>query len=168
MLRASASLVFAALLLAACGDDGASDGEGEGVEVGRAQVALAALWAGGHGVARADIYECRRPDGSTHYTNAPSGERNCRVVVHGSDRPRAAASDRPAMEGAEAFSRIVDRSIQMCGGLGVSADLPLARLADELRPFRIYDGPSEVHRWAIAKRAVGRARKAAQRKADHA
>ena len=70
--------------------------------------------------------------------------------------------------GAEAFSRIVDRSIQMCGGLGVSADLPLARLADELRPFRIYDGPSEVHRWAIAKRAVGRARKAAQRKADHA
>lgn len=61
--------------------------------------------------------------------------------------------------GAEAFSRIVDRSMQMCGGLGVSDDLPLARLAGELRPFRIYDGPSEVHRWAIAKRAVGRARK---------
>ncbi|MCF8587388.1 acyl-CoA dehydrogenase family protein [Gordonia liuliyuniae] len=61
--------------------------------------------------------------------------------------------------GAEAFSRVVDRSMQMCGGLGVSEDLPLARLANELRPFRIYDGPSEVHRWAIAKRAVGRARK---------
>ncbi len=61
--------------------------------------------------------------------------------------------------GAEAFSRILDRSIQMCGGLGVSEDLPLARLANELRPFRIYDGPSEVHRWALAKRAVGRARK---------
>ena len=62
--------------------------------------------------------------------------------------------------GAEAFSRVVDRSMQMCGGLGVSEDLPLARLANELRPFRIYDGPSEVHRWAIAKRAVGRVRKA--------
>ena len=61
--------------------------------------------------------------------------------------------------GAEAFSRILDRCIQMCGGLGVSDDLPLARLANELRPFRIYDGPSEVHRWALAKRAVGRARK---------
>lgn len=61
--------------------------------------------------------------------------------------------------GAEAFSRILDRCIQMCGGLGVSEDLPLARLANELRPFRIYDGPSEVHRWALAKRAVGRARK---------
>ena len=60
---------------------------------------------------------------------------------------------------AEAYSRIVDRSIQMCGGLGVSDDLPLARLQRELRPFRIYDGPSEVHRWAIARRAIGRARK---------
>ncbi|MEP9416561.1 acyl-CoA dehydrogenase family protein [Gordonia sp. VNQ95] len=62
---------------------------------------------------------------------------------------------------AEAFTRIADRSIQMCGGMGVSDDLPLARLQRELRPFRIYDGPSEVHRWAIARRAIGRARKAA-------
>ncbi|MFT3660802.1 MAG: acyl-CoA dehydrogenase family protein [Gordonia sp. (in: high G+C Gram-positive bacteria)] len=61
--------------------------------------------------------------------------------------------------GAEAYSRILDRSIQMCGGLGVSDDLPLARLANEVRAFRIYDGPSEVHRWALAKRAVGKARK---------
>lgn len=61
---------------------------------------------------------------------------------------------------AEAIFRIVDRSVQMCGGLGVSGDLPLARLSREVRPFRIYDGPSEVHRWAIAKRAVGAARRA--------
>ncbi|MGW0183742.1 acyl-CoA dehydrogenase family protein, partial [Nocardia sp. NPDC003345] len=40
--------------------------------------------------------------------------------------------------------------------------LPLARLSREVRPFRIYDGPSEVHRWAIAKRAVGAARRAAR------
>lgn len=63
--------------------------------------------------------------------------------------------------GAEAIFRIVDRSVQMCGGLGVSDDLPLARLSCEVRPFRVYDGPSEVHRWAIAKRAVGAAKKAA-------
>ncbi|RPA59010.1 acyl-CoA dehydrogenase family protein [Gordonia oryzae] len=62
---------------------------------------------------------------------------------------------------AEAFTRIADRSIQMCGGTGVSDDLPLARLHNELRPFRVYDGPSEVHRWAIARRTIGRARKAA-------
>lgn len=55
---------------------------------------------------------------------------------------------------AEAIHRVVDRSIQMCGGLGVSDDLPLARLAREVRPFRIYDGPSEVHRWAMARRSI--------------
>ncbi|SNS56791.1 acyl-CoA dehydrogenase family protein [Rhodococcoides kyotonense] len=63
---------------------------------------------------------------------------------------------------AEAIFRIVDRGIQMCGGLGVSDDLPLARLSREVRPFRVYDGPSEVHRWAIAKRVVGAAKKAAR------
>ncbi|MGW1738740.1 acyl-CoA dehydrogenase family protein [Nocardia sp. NPDC001965] len=62
---------------------------------------------------------------------------------------------------AEAVFRVVDRSIQLCGGLGVSDDLPLARLSREVRPFRVYDGPSEVHRWAIAKRTVGAARRAA-------
>jgi acyl-CoA dehydrogenase len=57
---------------------------------------------------------------------------------------------------AEALHRIADRAVQMCGGLGVSRDLPVARIAREIRPFRIYDGPSEVHRWSIAKRAVRR------------
>ncbi|MER7002824.1 acyl-CoA dehydrogenase family protein [Dactylosporangium sp. NPDC000555] len=55
---------------------------------------------------------------------------------------------------AEALHRVVDRATQMCGGLGVSRDLPIAKIAREIRPFRIYDGPSEVHRWSIAKRAV--------------
>ena len=65
---------------------------------------------------------------------------------------------------AEAIGRIVDRSVQMCGGLGVSEDLPIARLSREVRPFRVYDGPSEVHRWAIAKRVVGAARRRAAAK----
>jgi acyl-CoA dehydrogenase len=50
-----------------------------------------------------------------------------------------------------------DRSMQLCGGAGVSDDLPIARIFREVRPFRISDGPSEVHRWAIARRAVSRA-----------
>lgn len=61
---------------------------------------------------------------------------------------------------AEAIFRIVDRSVQMCGGLGVTEDLPPARLSREVRPFRVYDGPSEVHRWAIAKRRIGAVRRA--------
>ena len=55
---------------------------------------------------------------------------------------------------AEAANRVVDRAIQLCGGRGVSHDLPLARFLNEIRAFRIYDGPSEVHRWAIARRAL--------------
>jgi acyl-CoA dehydrogenase len=59
---------------------------------------------------------------------------------------------------AEAVNRVVDRSIQICGALGISGDAPLARLMNELRPFRIYDGPTETHLWAIARRTLrGRA-----------
>jgi acyl-CoA dehydrogenase len=42
----------------------------------------------------------------------------------------------------------------MCGGLGTTHELPVAKIAREIRPFRIYDGASEVHRWALARRAV--------------
>ena len=55
---------------------------------------------------------------------------------------------------AEAVGRIVDRAVQICGSLGVSGDLPLARILAEVRPFRIYDGPTETHKWAIARRAL--------------
>jgi acyl-CoA dehydrogenase len=55
---------------------------------------------------------------------------------------------------AEAVGRVVDRAVQICGSLGVSGDLPLARILAEVRPFRIYDGPTETHKWAIARRAL--------------
>ncbi|WP_432066242.1 acyl-CoA dehydrogenase family protein [Streptomyces sp. C10-9-1] len=55
---------------------------------------------------------------------------------------------------AEAVGRIVDRAVQTCGALGISGDLPLAAYLREVRPFRIYDGPSETHRWSIARRAL--------------
>jgi acyl-CoA dehydrogenase len=54
---------------------------------------------------------------------------------------------------AEAVNRVVDRAVQLCGGLGVTYDRPLARFLNEVRAFRIYDGSSEVHRWSIARRA---------------
>lgn len=56
----------------------------------------------------------------------------------------------------EAIWRVVDRSLQICGSLGVSGDVLLGRFLREVRPFRIYDGPSETHRWAIARRVVRR------------
>ena len=54
----------------------------------------------------------------------------------------------------EAIGRVVDRSMQILGGLGITDDTIVARLYREVRPFRIYDGPSEVHRWSIARRVL--------------
>jgi acyl-CoA dehydrogenase len=54
----------------------------------------------------------------------------------------------------EAIWRVVDRSMQILGGLGITDDTIVARLFREVRPFRIYDGPSEVHRWSIAQRLL--------------
>ncbi|MDD9879146.1 MAG: acyl-CoA dehydrogenase family protein [Magnetovibrio sp.] len=55
----------------------------------------------------------------------------------------------------EALFRVADRSVQVLGGLGVVDDTVVAQMFREIRAFRIYDGPSEVHRWAIARRILG-------------
>ena len=57
---------------------------------------------------------------------------------------------------AEAVNRIIDRAVQMCGALGVSGDTPLEEFYREVRAFRIYDGPSEVHRMVIARNVLRR------------
>ena len=59
----------------------------------------------------------------------------------------------------EAVYRVIDRSLQLCGGDGVTNSLPLASYLNEVRAFRIYDGSNETHKWAIARRAsAGRRR----------
>lgn len=57
---------------------------------------------------------------------------------------------------AEAVNRIIDRAVQICGALGVSGDTPLEEFYREARAFRIYDGPSEVHRMVIAREVLKR------------
>jgi acyl-CoA dehydrogenase len=52
---------------------------------------------------------------------------------------------------AEALGRIVDRALQVYGALGISDEIPLARMYQDARAARIYDGPSEVHRMVIAR-----------------
>lgn len=59
---------------------------------------------------------------------------------------------------AEAVWRVVDRAVQLCGALGISGDAPLARFLTEIRPFRIYDGPTETHKWSLGRRMVRAAR----------
>lgn len=50
----------------------------------------------------------------------------------------------------EAIWRVVDRCVQILGGQGVTHETVVARIFADVRAFRIYDGPSEVHRWSIA------------------
>ena len=61
----------------------------------------------------------------------------------------------------EAEFRVIDRCMQILGGVGITSDTLVERLWREVRPFRIYDGPNEVHRWAIAKRIAKAARSSA-------
>jgi acyl-CoA dehydrogenase len=67
------------------------------------------------------------------------------------------ASSRCKVFVSEATSRIVDRAVQLCGGLGTTEELVVGRIYADIRAFRIYDGASEVHRMSIAKRVARRA-----------
>ncbi len=55
---------------------------------------------------------------------------------------------------AETVNRVIDRAIQICGGTGISRDLPLSSWYESARAFRIYDGASEVHRMVLARRVI--------------
>ncbi|UBM09573.1 acyl-CoA dehydrogenase family protein [Cupriavidus metallidurans] len=52
----------------------------------------------------------------------------------------------------EAVWRVADRAVQIMGALGISDDTPVSMIQRELRPFRIYDGASELHRATLARR----------------
>lgn len=52
----------------------------------------------------------------------------------------------------EALFRIADRCVQVMGGTGVSGDTIVEQVFREVRAFRIYDGPTEVHKWSLAKK----------------
>jgi len=52
----------------------------------------------------------------------------------------------------EALMRIADRCVQVMGGRGVTEDTIVEQVFREVRAFRIYDGPTEVHKWSLAKK----------------
>ncbi len=59
---------------------------------------------------------------------------------------------------ANVLQRVLDRSLQVHGGLGMTDDTPLAYWYSHERAARIYDGPDEVHKWSVARRILGRYR----------
>jgi len=52
----------------------------------------------------------------------------------------------------EALFRVADRCVQIMGGTGVTRETIVEQVFREIRAFRIYDGPTEVHRWSLAKK----------------
>jgi len=56
----------------------------------------------------------------------------------------------------ERLSAVVDRCLQILGSIGITRDTVVERIYRDIRPFRIYDGPSETHRHVLAERAMAR------------
>ena len=57
---------------------------------------------------------------------------------------------------AETLGRIVDRAVQIFGGMGFCKDLEIERYYRDARIYRIFDGASEVHRFTLARSALRR------------
>lgn len=60
----------------------------------------------------------------------------------------------------EALMRVADKCVQVMGGTGVTGDTIVEQVFREIRAFRIYDGPTEVHKWSLAKKIKRDARDA--------
>jgi len=74
------------------------------------------------------------------------------VLDNGGHGAGTAESSLAKVAVSEALFRVADRCVQVLGGLGVSDDTPVHQIFRDIRAFRVYDGPSEVHRWSMAKR----------------
>jgi (R)-benzylsuccinyl-CoA dehydrogenase len=55
------------------------------------------------------------------------------------------------VQGSEMVARVVDRAMQLFGGMGMAKDMPLEYMWRSCRPWRIFEGPNEVHRWFVAR-----------------
>jgi alkylation response protein AidB-like acyl-CoA dehydrogenase len=50
---------------------------------------------------------------------------------------------------------VIDNTMQLFGGMGMTRELPLQMMANQTRLARIYEGPNEIHRWVIAREQLG-------------
>jgi acyl-CoA dehydrogenase len=54
---------------------------------------------------------------------------------------------------------VVDHAMQTYGAMGMTKELPLQLMASKIRTMRIYDGPTEVHKWVVARNLLGGSRR---------
>ncbi len=50
---------------------------------------------------------------------------------------------------------VLDHAMQMYGAMGMTKELPLSLMQAQMRTMRIYDGPTEVHKWVVARNLLG-------------
>jgi acyl-CoA dehydrogenase len=50
---------------------------------------------------------------------------------------------------------VIDHAMQTFGAMGMTKELPLQLMASKIRTMRIYDGPTEVHKWVVARNFLG-------------
>ncbi|MFQ4149467.1 acyl-CoA dehydrogenase family protein [Arthrobacter sp. LAPM80] len=84
----------------------------------------------------------------------------CAALLAVDSKAGSALSSVAKVHCSEAVYRVIDRAVQLCGGDGVSDGMPLIQYLNEVRAFRIYDGSTETHKWAIARRAASGRRRA--------
>lgn len=58
-----------------------------------------------------------------------------------------------AMVSEELF-KVADRCVQILGGMGISDETPVGMIFSDMRAFRLYDGPTEVHKYAISRQVL--------------
>jgi acyl-CoA dehydrogenase len=86
----------------------------------------------------------------------------CRLMVYDAAAKSDAGTDvrteasMVKLYGSEMATETIDHAMQTFGAMGVAKELPLQLFAQKVRTMRVYEGPSEVHRMAIARRIIGR------------
>jgi acyl-CoA dehydrogenase len=86
----------------------------------------------------------------------------CRLMVYDAAAKADAGTDvrteasMVKLYGSEMATETIDHAMQTFGAMGVAKELPLQLFAQKVRTMRVYEGPSEVHRMAIARRIIGR------------
>lgn len=86
----------------------------------------------------------------------------CRLMVYDAAAKADAGKDvrteasMVKLFGTEMATDVIDRAMQAFGAMGVAKELPLQLMAQKVRTMRVYEGPSEVHRMAIARRIIGK------------
>jgi len=84
----------------------------------------------------------------------------CRLMVHAAAETLDAGGDvrneasMIKVFGTEMAQEVVDQAMQSFGAMGMTKELPLQLFAQQVRVMRIYEGPTEVHRMAIARRVL--------------